>query len=117
MPVTLTPNQAWALLLVAGLLEVVWLISLKASHGFTKSNFTIVTFVAAALSFWLLGLALRQLPVGTAYAVWTGIGAVGAAVLGIVVFGEPLTLARIGCIALIVCGIVGLKLIGGEGAA
>ena len=117
MPVTLTPNQAWALLLVAGLLEVVWLISLKASHGFTKSNFTIVTFVAAALSFWLLGLALRQLPVGTAYAVWTGIGAVGAAVLGIVAFGESLTLARIGCIALIVCGIVGLKLIGGEGAA
>ena len=117
MLVTLTPNQAWALLLVAGLLEVVWLISLKASHGFTKSNFTTVTFVAAALSFWLLGLALRQLPVGTAYAVWTGIGAVGAAVLGIVVFGESLTLARIGCIALIVCGIVGLKLIGGEGAA
>jgi quaternary ammonium compound-resistance protein SugE len=117
MPVTLTPNQAWALLLVAGLLEVVWLISLKASHGFTKSNFTTVTFVAAALSFWLLGLALRQLPVGTAYAVWTGIGAVGAAVLGIVVFGESLTLARIGCIALIVCGIVGLKLIGGESAA
>ena len=117
MPVTLTPNQAWALLLVAGLLEVFWLISLKASHGFTKSNFTTVTFVAAALSFWLLGLALRQLPVGTAYAVWTGIGAVGAAVLGIVVFGESLTLARIGCIALIVCGIVGLKLIGGEGAA
>jgi quaternary ammonium compound-resistance protein SugE len=69
------------------------------------------------LSFWLLGLSLRQLPVGTAYAVWTGIGAVGAAILGIVYFGEPLTFARIGCIALIVLGIVGLKFFGGGSAA
>jgi len=117
MPATLTPTLAWALLLVAGLLEVVWAVSMKASDGFTKHHFTAITLVAAALSFWLLGLALRQLPVGTAYAVWTGIGAAGAAVLGIALFGESLTLARIGCIALIVCGILGLKLIGGESAA
>jgi quaternary ammonium compound-resistance protein SugE len=117
MPYTLSPNVAWMLLLVAGLLEIVWSVSMKASHGFTKHNFTAITLIAACLSFWLLGLALRQLPVGTAYAVWTGIGAVGAAVLGIVFFGESLTLARIGCIALIVCGILGLKLLGGESAA
>lgn len=114
MPVTLTPNLAWILLVVAGLLEIVWSISMKASHGFTKHHFTAITIIAAWLSFGLLGLALRQLPVGTAYAVWTGIGAVGAAVLGIVIFGESLSAARIGCIALIVCGILGLKLLGGE---
>lgn len=117
MPVTLTPNLAWMLLVVAGLLEIVWSISMKASHGFTKHHFTAITIIAAWLSFGLLGLALRQLPVGTAYAVWTGIGAVGAAVLGIVIFGESLSAARIGCIALIVCGILGLKLVGGESAS
>ena len=114
---TLTPNMAWLLLLVAGLLEIVWSVSMKASHGFTKPNYTTITLIAAALSFWLLGLALRQLPVGTAYAVWTGIGAVGAAALGIVYFGESVTVARIGCIALIVCGILGLKLLGGASSA
>ena len=117
MPVTLTPNLAWILLVVAGLLEIVWSISMKASHGFTKHHFTAITIIAAWLSFGLLGLALRQLPVGTAYAVWTGIGAVGAAVLGIVIFGESLSAARIGCIALIVCGILGLKLLGGDSAS
>ena len=108
----LTPNLAWMLLAVAGLLEIIWSISMKASNGFTKHNFTAITLVAAALSFWLLGLALRHLPVGTAYAVWTGIGAVGAAILGILFFGESVSAARIGCIALIVSGIVGLKLLG-----
>ena len=117
MPATLTANLAWLLLLVAGLLEIVWAVSMKASDGFTKSHFVTITVVAAAASFWLLGLAMRQLPVGTAYAVWTGIGAVGAAVLGIVFFNEPPTVARIGCIALIVCGILGLKLLAGEGGA
>ena len=117
MPFTLSPNLAWVLLLVAGMLEVVWSISMKASQGFTKHHFTSITLIAACLSFWLLGLALRELPVGTAYAVWTGIGAVGAAVFGILFFGESLTIARIGCIALIVCGILGLKLLGGESAA
>lgn len=114
MSVTLTPNLAWILLLFAGLLEIVWSVSMKASHGFTKHHYTAITLVAAWLSFWLLGLALRQLPVGTAYAVWTGIGAVGAAVLGIVIFGESLTFARVGCIALIVCGILGLKVLSAE---
>lgn len=113
----LTPNMAWLFLGVAGLLEIVWSISMKASHGFTKFHYAAITLVAAGLSFWLLGLALRQLPVGTAYAVWTGIGAVGAAVFGILFFGESVTLARIGCIALIVAGILGLKMLGGAGAA
>jgi quaternary ammonium compound-resistance protein SugE len=117
MPTTVTPNFAWLLLVLAGLLEIVWAISMKASDGFTKHYFTALTLVAAWLSFWLLGLALRQLPVGTAYAVWTGIGAVGAAILGIVLFAESLSLVRIGCIALIVVGILGLKFLGGEGAA
>src|SRR6188474_2135648 len=109
---TLTPNLAWMLLAVAGLLEIVWSISMKASSGFTKHGFTAITLVAAALSFWLLGLALRQLPVGTAYAVWTGIGAVGATILGILFFAESVSAARIGCIVLIVSGILGLKLLG-----
>jgi len=117
MTAKITSNLAWMLLVTAGLLEIVWAISMKASHGFTKHHFTSITLVAAALSFWLLGLSLRQLPVGTAYAVWTGIGAVGAAILGIVFFGESLTLPRIGCITLIVLGILGLKLLGGENAA
>jgi quaternary ammonium compound-resistance protein SugE len=117
MSITLTPNLAWILLVVAGLLEIVWSISMKASHGFTKHHFTAITLVAAGLSFWLLGLALRQLPVGTAYAAWTGIGAVGATILGIVLFGESLSVVRIGCIALIVFGILGLKFLGGESAA
>lgn len=112
----ISSNVAWLLLVAAGLLEIVWAISMKASQGFTKHHFTSITLVAAALSFWLLGLSLRQLPVGTAYAVWTGIGAVGAALLGIVFFGEALTLARIGCIALIVLGILGLKFLGGASA-
>jgi quaternary ammonium compound-resistance protein SugE len=114
--VTLSPSLAWVLLLLAGLLEIVWSVSMKASDGFTRHHFTAITLVAAALSFWLLGLALRQLPVGTAYAVWTGVGAVGAAVLGIALFGESPGILRIGCIALIVLGILGLKFLGGESA-
>jgi quaternary ammonium compound-resistance protein SugE len=117
MTAKITSNLAWMLLLAAGLLEIVWATSMKASQGFTRHHFTSITLIAAALSFWLLGLALRQLPVGSAYAVWTGIGAVGTAILGIVFFGESLTLPRVGCIALIVLGIVGLKLLGGENAA
>lgn len=117
MPTTFSPNLAWILLVVAGLLEIVWAISMKASQGFTKAHYATITLIAAALSFWLLGLAMRQLPVGTAYAVWTGIGVVGAAILGIVFFGESLSFVRIGCIALIVIGIVGLKFLGAENAA
>jgi quaternary ammonium compound-resistance protein SugE len=117
MAPNLTPNIAWLLLVIAGLLEIVWSISMKASDGFTKPQFTSITLVAAAFSFWLLGLALRQLPVGTAYAAWTGIGAVGAAILGIVFFQEPVTAARVICIAFIVVGIVGLEFLGGAHAA
>jgi quaternary ammonium compound-resistance protein SugE len=111
----LTHPTAWLILLGAGLLEVVWAISMKASHGYTRLPYTVLTIVAAGLSFWLLGLALKTLPVGTAYAVWTGIGAVGAAVLGIALFGEPANAARLACIALIVLGILGLKFVGGNG--
>jgi quaternary ammonium compound-resistance protein SugE len=111
----LTHPTAWLILRGAGLLEVVWAISMKASHGYTRLPYTVLTIVAAGLSFWLLGLALKTLPVGTAYAVWTGIGAVGAAVLGIALFGEPANAARLACIALIVLGILGLKFVGGNG--
>lgn len=109
MPSLTSPSAAWTLLLIAGLLEVVWAISMKASDGFTRHGYTGITLVAAALSFWLLGLALRSLPVGTAYAAWTGIGAVGAAVLGMLLFKEPVSALRIVCIAAIVGGILGLK--------
>lgn len=114
MNITLTNSIAWLVLLGAGLLEVVWSISMKASEGYTRLSYTSLTIVAAGLSFWLLGLSLKVLPVGTAYAVWTGIGAVGAAVLGIVIFGEAASLPRVGCIALIVLGILGLKLTSGH---
>ena len=106
-----TPSTAWALLLLAGLLEIVWSTSMKASDGFTRHVYTGITLVAAWLSFGLLGLAMKSLPLGTAYAVWTGIGAVGAAVLGVVLFKEPATAARILCILAIVGGILGLKLL------
>ncbi len=110
-----TAGTAWALLLVAGLLEVVWSASMKASEGFTKHGFTAVTLIAAWLSFWLLGIAMKSLPLGTAYAVWTGIGAVGAAILGMLIFKEPATAARILCIAAIVGGILGLKFLHSSG--
>jgi quaternary ammonium compound-resistance protein SugE len=107
---SLSPSLAWIVLVAAGALEIVWSLSMKASEGFTRGLYTTITIVAAALSFWLLGLSLKALPVGTAYAVWTGIGAVGTAFLGIVLFNEPAGAGRVACIALIVVGIVGLKL-------
>ena len=103
--------SAWTLLLIAGVLEIVWSSSMKASEGFTKHFYTGITLAAAWISFWLLGIAMKSLPLGTAYAVWTGIGAVGAAIIGMVIFKEPATAARILCIAAIVGGIVGLKLL------
>ena len=109
-----TLSMPWLLLLIAGLLEIVWSVSMKASAGFTRWPLTVVTIAAAWASFILLGLSLKSLPVGTAYAVWTGIGAIGAAVLGIALFDEAVTVARIGCIALIVGGIVGLRLTAGH---
>ena len=102
--------MAWIILLLAGLLEVAWAIGLKYTEGFTRFWPSALTLAAMTASVVLLGLAMKSLPVGTAYAVWTGIGAVGAAVLGILLFNEPVTPVRIGCIGLIVAGIIGLRL-------
>jgi quaternary ammonium compound-resistance protein SugE len=104
--------MAWMLLLVAGVFEVAWAIGLKYTEGFTRPWPSVATLAAMIVSVVLLALAMRTLPVGTSYAVWTGIGAVGTVVLGIVLFGEPATLARLACIGLILAGIVGLKLVG-----
>ena len=102
--------RAWTLLVFAGLLEIGWAIGLKYTDGFTRLVPTLLTAGAMIVSMVMLGLAARTLPVGTAYAVWTGIGAVGTAALGIVLFGEAATPARLLSIALIVAGITGLKL-------
>ena len=102
--------MSWLYLTIAGVLEVVWAIGLKYTEGFTRLTPSIITIVAMVASVWFLALALKTIPVGTGNAIWTGIGAVGTAILGIVLFAEPATAARIGCIALIVAGIFGLKL-------
>lgn len=102
--------QAWILLGLAGLFEIVWAVGLKYADGFTKPLPSAVTIAAMIVSMYLLALAARTLPIGTAYAVWTGIGAVGAALLGMMLFQESANAMRLGCIALIVLGIVGLKL-------
>ena len=101
--------MAWTILLLAGLLEIGWAIGLKYTDGFTRFWPSALTLVCMVGSVVLLGLALKWLPVGTAYAVWTGIGTVGVAILGIVLFSEPATAVRLGCIGLILGGIVGLK--------
>jgi quaternary ammonium compound-resistance protein SugE len=106
--------MSWFLLLIAGLLEVAWAVGLKTSEGFTRLWPSVFTLVTAVGSFVLLALAMRQLPLGTAYAVWTGIGAVGAFVFGIVMLGEALTVARVASAALIVVGLIGLKLSSGH---
>jgi quaternary ammonium compound-resistance protein SugE len=103
--------MAWMYLTVAGLFEIAWAIGLKYTDGFTRLLPSLWTVASMILSIVLLGLALRTLPVGTAYAVWTGIGAIGTAALGIYLFGEPATVARLLCIGLILAGIVGLKLV------
>lgn len=103
--------MAWTYLFVAGLLEIAWAIGLKYTDGFSKLWPSIGTVVAMVLSITFLGLALKSLPVGTAYAVWTGIGAVGTVILGIVLFAEPATALRLGCVGLILAGIIGLKLV------
>ena len=102
--------MAWVYLIIAGLFEIVWAIALKYADGFSKLWPSVVTVVGMILSVILLEMAMRELPVGTAYAVWTGIGTVGAAILGMLLFNEPATAIRFGCIALIVCGIAGLKI-------
>jgi len=103
--------MAWALLLAAGLLEVAWAVGLKYTDGFTRPWPTAATLAAMIGSVVLLALAVRTLPLGTAYAVWTGIGTAGAVLLGIVLFNEPATLARLFFVGLIVAGILGLKLV------
>jgi len=103
--------MAWVVLFVAGLLEVGWAVGLKYTEGLTRPWPTVGTAAALVASMGLLAVALRTLPLGTAYAVWTGIGTIGTAVLGVVLFREPATAMRMLCIALIVAGIVGLKLV------
>ncbi|WP_413599464.1 quaternary ammonium compound efflux SMR transporter SugE [Enterobacter kobei] len=102
--------MSWIILFIAGLLEVVWAIGLKYTHGFTRLTPSVITVSAMIVSIVLLSWAMRSLPVGTAYAVWTGIGVVGAAITGILLLGESASLARIASLALIVAGIIGLKL-------
>ena len=103
--------MAWVVLFIAGLFETAWAIGLKQSDGLTKPAWAVFTLVTLAISMVLLGWSLKTLPVGTGYAVWTGIGAIGAAVLGIAIFKEPVTAPRLFCLALIVAGIVGLKFV------
>jgi quaternary ammonium compound-resistance protein SugE len=102
--------MAWLLLIIAGLLEVGWAIGLKYTEGFTRVWPSVLTLGAMVLSVVLLGVAMKSLPVGTSYAVWVGVGAVGTAILGMVLFGEPATTGRLASLGLIVAGIVGLKL-------
>jgi len=105
----LSPAAAWIVLLIAGLCEIAWAIGLKYTEGFTRLIPSVWTLAAMAASVILLAWSLKALPVGTAYAVWTGIGAVGTAVLGMLLFGESREVARLVCIGLIVAGILGLK--------
>ncbi|HEX7012510.1 MAG TPA: quaternary ammonium compound efflux SMR transporter SugE [Steroidobacteraceae bacterium] len=100
----------WLILVLAGLFEVGWAIGLKYTEGFTRTLPTLATTAAMIASLWLLGIAMKSLPVGTAYAVWVGVGAIGTAILGIVLFGESANALRLASLALIVAGIIGLKL-------
>ncbi len=102
--------MAWVTLFIAGLCEVGWAIGLKYTEGFTRLWPTLGTIAAMAVSLWLLGVAMKSLPMGTAYSVWVGVGAVGTVILGIVLFGEPANPARLISVMLIIAGIVGLKL-------
>ena len=102
--------MAWAILITAGVFETVWAYYMKLSDGFSRPGATLVTFAAMAVSIGLLGIAMKSLPVGTAYAVWVGVGAVGTAILGIVLLGEPANAGRMISLALILAGIIGLKL-------
>jgi quaternary ammonium compound-resistance protein SugE len=102
--------MAWVILIIAGLLETCWAIGLKYTAGFTKLWPSIWTIAAMIVSMWLLAQAAHKLPIGTAYAAWTGIGAVGTAILGMILFHEPRTAMRLVCLVLIIAGIIGLKL-------
>lgn len=102
--------MAWVILVIAGLFEVGWAIGLKYTEGFTRLWPTVGTVLAMIISLWLLGIAMKSLPVGTAYAIWVGVGAVGTVILGIVLLGEPANAGRLISVVLIIAGIVGLKL-------
>jgi quaternary ammonium compound-resistance protein SugE len=106
--------MAWFILFLAGLLEIGWAVGLKYTEGFTRPLATFLTVASMIASLALLGVSLKALPLGTAYAIWTGIGTLGTVVLGIVLFGESVNLARLTCITLIVAGIAGLKLVSAE---
>ncbi len=106
--------MAWVILFLAGLFEIGWAVALKYSEGFTRLWPSVATAAAMILSVALLGVALRTLPLGTAYAVWTGIGTIGTAILGMILFREPATVLRLTCIGLILIGIVGLRLTAGR---
>jgi quaternary ammonium compound-resistance protein SugE len=103
--------MAWVLLVLAGLFEMAWAIGLKYTEGFTRPWPTVGTVLAMVISVVLLGLAVKSLPVGTAYAIWTGIGAAGTVVLGIMLLGEPASAARLACVGMILAGVAGLKLV------
>ena len=103
--------MSWIYLFAAGLFEIGWAVGLKYTHGFTRLTPSLLTVSAMAVSLFLLGLALRTLPLGTAYAIWTGIGTIGTAALGIVLFSEPAEALRLACVGLIAAGIIGLKLV------
>lgn len=109
--------MAWMILFVAGLFECAWAIGLKYTDGFSKPIPILFTLIAMVISLWLLALAMRSIDVGTAYAVWTGIGAVGVAILGIILFNESREIARIASIALIVAGVAGLRYFGAPDSA
>jgi quaternary ammonium compound-resistance protein SugE len=106
--------MAWLVLALAGVCEIGWAVGLKYSNGLTRPVPTLLTALALAASMALLGWSLKTLPLGTAYAAWTGIGAVGTAILGILLFGEPASVPRLLCIALVVAGLLGLRLFGGQ---
>ena len=103
--------MAWIYLTVAGLFEIGWAVGLKYSDGFSKPVASLLTVAAMAMSIWLLSIAMKTIPVGTAYAVWTGIGAIGVAILGMILFGESREILRVACLFLIIAGIIGLKLV------
>ncbi|MBM7059711.1 quaternary ammonium compound efflux SMR transporter SugE [Pseudomonas sp. UL073] len=102
--------MSWIILFFAGLFEVGWAVGLKYTDGFTRPLPTALTIAAMAVSLGLLGLAMKELPLGTAYAVWTGVGAVGTVIAGIILFGESMALIRVASVALIICGLIGLKI-------
>lgn len=110
--IAMNPSTAWLVLLIAGLFEVVWAVALKYSDGFSRLWPSVTVVVGAAISFWLLALAMRELPAGSAYAVWVGVGAAGTAIFGMILLGEPATVARLFCLGLILAGVLGLKWLG-----